>query len=429
MNIPSTLFGILFNLMPAFTEPSAQIFLRMTVGWILCPGRRTITAMIPFADPKGIRAHDAYHRFFRAAAWSVQTLFRLWTLLLVKTLCRSGTIGLQTDDSVIKKTGRKVQAAKYCRDAVRSTRKKTVCVWGLQIVPVCLRVMAPWGGEPLSLPINLRVYRKGGPSLVDLAAEMVTQLAEWLPTRDFLLTADGAYASLAGRNLPRTHIVSRMRSDAAIYDLPPKKKPHSRGRPPKKGKRLPTPAAMAKTVRNWRTVQTCERGREKTRLIHTRIVLWYKVNKVVPLLLVISRDPDGKEKDDFFFTTNLSLAPASVVSEYANRWAIEDTFRNIKQFLGVEHPQCWRGEGPGRAVAMGCLLYGLVWLWYMLHGYDSHGLETTPWYPNKAKPSFKDAIACLRMELWRERFSVTSAREADMQEFCETLICAISKAA
>ena len=35
-------------------------------GWILCTVRRTVTGILPFADPWAKHAHDAYHRFFPA---------------------------------------------------------------------------------------------------------------------------------------------------------------------------------------------------------------------------------------------------------------------------------------------------------------------------------------------------------------------------
>ena len=35
--------------------------------------------------------------------------------------------------------------------------------------------------------------------------------------------------------------------------------------------------------------------------LYSKVVMWYKVS-AQPVLLVISRDPEGKEKDDFFFT-------------------------------------------------------------------------------------------------------------------------------
>jgi hypothetical protein len=87
---------------------------------------------------------------------------------------------------------------------VHSTSKLTVTALGLNIVVVGLRVIAPWGGEPLALPILVRLHRKGGPTLVELAAAMMQQVAAWLPDRSFCLVADGAYASLIGRDPPAT---------------------------------------------------------------------------------------------------------------------------------------------------------------------------------------------------------------------------------
>ncbi len=69
-----------------------------------------------------------------------------------------------------------------------------------------------------------------------------------------------------------------------------------------------------------------ERGKERERLLADRVVLWYKVLPLRLVRLVISRDPLGKERDDFFFTTNLSLSPEEVVYCYSGRWSIEDTF-------------------------------------------------------------------------------------------------------
>ncbi len=54
-----------------FSVPSFSIFSTLVTGWVLAPGRRTVTGMIGAGDPEGCRAHDAYHRFFRAARWSL----------------------------------------------------------------------------------------------------------------------------------------------------------------------------------------------------------------------------------------------------------------------------------------------------------------------------------------------------------------------
>jgi len=81
-------------------------------------------------------------------------------------------------------------------------------------------------------------------------------------------------------------------------------------------------------------------------------VLWPSVSRK-PIQLVISRDPQGKEKDDFFFTTDIEMSAAEVLSCYGDRWAIEDTFKQTKQSLGAQQPQSYKAKGPERAAALG----------------------------------------------------------------------------
>ena len=47
------------------------------------------------------------------------------------------------------------------------------------------------------------------------------------------------------------------------------------------------------------------------------------MNKTDLVRLVIVRDPDGREPDDYFFTTDLHATGDQVASRYAARWAIE----------------------------------------------------------------------------------------------------------
>ena len=151
---------------------------------------------------------------------------------------------------------------------------------------------------------------------------------------------------------------------------------------------------MAPRVRKWKLVETLERGKTRTRLVYARLVLWYHVQPDRSVLLVISRDPSGKEKDDFFFTTDLDMHPATVISEFANRWPIEDTFRNTKS---TDTPPL-RSFRP-------------------------------PWYTQKSTPSFQDTIAALRKALWRERFFQTVGRGAQMDKFQDLLVNALARAA
>ena len=232
-----------------FSARSFAIFSSLVTGWVLAPGRRSVTGMICAGDPEGRRAHDAYHRFFRASKWSTNALWRPLVVHMVALLCPGGTILLDLDDTLYKKSGRKIDGAGTFRDAVRSTCNKVVYATGLNLVVVTLRVAPPWGGMPVGVPVGVRLHRKGGPTTTELAAEILVELAGWLPDRCFSLCADGAYATLAGRRLPRTTVTSRMRRDAALYEPAPPRTGR-RGRPRTKGARLATPAAMAGGLAN-----------------------------------------------------------------------------------------------------------------------------------------------------------------------------------
>lgn len=413
----------------AFTEPSLRIFFALATAWVICPGRRKITRLYLLAHPEHEAAHDAYHRFIRAGAWMLADLWRLMALTIVSCTYRSGRISVDLDDTLYHKAGRKVDGAGWWRDAVRSTGTKMVSAWGLNLVVLTIRVTPPWRGEPLGLPVNMRLHRKGGKSLLELADEMVREFCSWFPERQFNLGADGAYATLAGAGLPRVHVTSRMRRDAALYDLPPTRRKGQRGRPKRKGRRLPTPEHMAKAKAGWRKAICSERGKPRERLLLARKVLWYAVRRDKPVLLVISRDPEGKEHDDFFFTTHLSALPDGVVGDYAGRWSIEDTFKNVKQHLGSQEPQTWKAEGPERAAGFSLWLYSAVWSWYL----TTHGARKTwsllPWYTDKSTPSFVDALAALRRVVWRQRLFEGSTVKPLTPKIAERLIEVLACAA
>ncbi len=259
---------------PVFTRPSFALFGDLLRAWVLCPGRHAVTHMLGMLDPASSRKHDAYHRFLRAGAWSMAALWRLLAQVLVAGLAGvQAILCLDLDDTLFHKTGRKVESAGIFRDAVRSMKNSVVYALGLNLVVITLRVSAPRGGEPLGLPINVRVYRKAGLSHLDLALQMLQEVREWFPGRGIRLCADGAYASLAGRAPEGVIFTSRLRKDAALYEITLPRRGKGRGRPRKKGRRLPTPDEMAGRVRKWVAATIDFRGRLKKRLIYN-YCLW-----------------------------------------------------------------------------------------------------------------------------------------------------------
>ena len=164
--------------------------------------------------------------------------------------------------------------------------------------------------------------------------------------------------------------------------------------------------------RQFRSVTVEWRGRSETRLVWARDVLWYGVRPKAMVRFVVVRDPTGVEHDDFFFTTDLDMEPTEVLSVYSGRWAIEVTYRDVKQLVGGEQIQSWKGEGPERGAHLSFWLHGTVWLWYLANAGATPPINSQPWYATKRVPSFADAMAELRRVLWHERISRLRASTA-----------------
>jgi hypothetical protein len=414
----------------AFSAPGFALFSRLLTGWVLAPGRRTIAAMFIAGDPQGIRSLDAYHRFVRCGRWSIDALWRPLVLFMVGALAKDGPVVVVIDDTLFKKSGRKVEGTGIFRDTARSSIFRAVYARGLSVVIATLEVRPPWGGCPIALPISVRLHKKGGPTTVELATEIMCQLASWLPERSFDLRVDAAYASLIGRGLPRTSVTARLRRDARLFEGPPQRT-GKRGRPRVRGARLESPDAMSKRLANsdFDLVEYNCRGKTVAALVWSTRALWYKVDSRRLVTVLIARDPAGVLADAFFVSDDEDATDAEILAAYAGRWAIEVTNREVKQCLGAEDPQCWKYQGPERAAHLSLWLYSAIWTWYI----GTFGTEVTwtprPWYRQKATPSFLDALAALRRTLWAERIMPLSLFRRAHDKIIDAMLDVLANAA
>ena len=135
-------------------------------------------------------------------------------------------------------------------------------------------------------------------------------------------------------------MISRLRRDAALHHAAPPRTGR-RGRPPTKGARLGTPAQLAaKVAANKRTKATLDcRGQPVEALVWSRPVLSYGVDPRHLVLLVVTKDPTGRQPLDFFICTDTDADAAWVGAHHTGRWSIECVFRQAKQVLGAKNPQ------------------------------------------------------------------------------------------
>ncbi len=190
-------------------------------AWALVTARRSIVSMVDVMDPSTRGAHDAYHRLVRAGSSSLTACFFALAKLVVALVPDPSRVTLYLDDTLFHRNGPKVEGAGSWRDALRSTRKRVVFARGLNLVVLTVGLQLRLPGMTISIPVNLRLHRKDGPTMLALAAEMSTELAGWFSSTRFVLCGDGAYVTLASNHLERTEVVSHMRRDAALYEAPP----------------------------------------------------------------------------------------------------------------------------------------------------------------------------------------------------------------
>ena len=245
---------------PVFTAPTFNSFLTVLTGWAFAR-RRVVTRMIEAADAvktpgrDDVKHHSAFHRVFSAARWSLDGL-GLAVFKLIEPWLDGDAVLLSLDDTLARKRGLKVFGVGMHHDPLLSTRKTALMNWGHSWVVLCVIVALPFRpNHYFSLPILFRLYvnkktatkkRLRYRTRPELAVEMLGVLCKHYENRRFHAVADSAYGGQSVlANLPANcDLTSRLDLDARLYDPPPVRKPGTKGRPRKRGKRLPTPRQM-----------------------------------------------------------------------------------------------------------------------------------------------------------------------------------------
>jgi len=439
-----------------FTEPTMRTWQQIALGWVLHRGPATVTGIFRTLGKLADRHWTVYHKFFYRAAWSLDTLSAyLMANVIGPMILDSGQIDtvtgrpvadLNIDDTTAGRYGRHVAHAGWFKDASATgpATQGTVIHWAHNWIVGAITLRLPhWKRIRWVLPAVFALYRKKADcnrthpfaTRQVLAARMVCQVATALPDVQIRVAADGQYATRdMVMGLPeRVSLVSRIRRDAAIYDVPAKRRtPGRRGRHPTRGKRLPTPQQIAaRRQKGWKTMTVSRQGKQVRRQVLGITCLWVHVCRTVPIRLVLVRDPAGRQEDDFFFCTDATVPDAQIVQRYYDRWGVEECILEAKQQMGFESTRGWCSRTVNRQAPLAMALVTLVKAWYAKCAVEEPSLlpEPTPWNRHKTQPSFLDMLAALRRVLWQHRISPNSRPTARVREILETVSYVLSAAA
>jgi hypothetical protein len=430
--IPS-LAALVEGFRPCFRAEVFLTFQHLLVGWVVCPGPRTISEVWQATGRAARRHHDTAYALFASAVWDWDELGQILVLVIVARLAPTGAVWLVVDDTLCHKRGAKVAFGGFFLDAVTSTRSKKNFRFGVNWVVLGVAVHLPFRPDrPFCLPVLWRAYRKKGTpghrTRTELAAELAHLIADWLPDRDCWLIGDAAYLNATVlRDRPKNlRMIGPLRWDAAVYELPPIAAGKRTGRGQKKGDRLPTPREMVEDTAGYpgevRTVSFGTATR-RLRVQVVRDVLWYTGAKTEPVSLVLVRDVAGQWRDEVLLATSSNVSAEFVIAGHCRRWSVEVAFFESKQLLGLHDPHVWSPRSVERAHPMAWFVQSVTILWYAVAGREGSQVERDrPWYTTRKTPTFADMLGALRLQLWEHHVSSRLGTDDDHAELLDTLI-------
>jgi hypothetical protein len=360
-----------------------------------------------------------YHRVLNRATWSGREASRVLLGLLVKTFVANGPLVIGVDETLERRWGKKIAAKGVYRDPVRSTHERFVKASGLRWVSLMLLVPVPWAGRVWALPFlsilapserYATERAKRHKKITDWARQALLLVRRWWPEREIVAVADSAYASLrllasCQRFLPRpVTFVTRLRLDAALYDPAPPRRAGQLGRPRLKGERLPNLSVVAEDPSTSWTPTTVDHwygGGERTVEVASATAVWYSTGlPAVPIRWVVVRDPQGELATQALLCSDLGARPEQIVGWFVLRWQMETTFQEARRHLGVETQRQWSELAIRRTTPALLGLFSIVTLFaHQRMRQRMHTVRRAAWY-RKPCPTFSDALALVRKELW-----------------------------
>jgi hypothetical protein len=429
----STIMAFMASFNCVLTKRTAENLGVLARGAILAHGPRTATNCILSAWLWADCHWSAYANVLRRARMDLRKMGRILFKAILGLIPLDDIIELAVDESLVRRYGPRVVGVGIHRDAVRSSKSRPITTPGHKWVIVSVIVHLAFVNRALALPVASALYTtkkrakrnhaesayRKHRTVGELTLLLVRMVMRWAPDRKFRILGDGAYGTheLADAMNPKSKrygfrrgtLVSRFHMDASTYAPPPAYGGH--GRPRLIGRRMPTPAAVAanpKTV--WqRKVVEWYGGERRAVLLCSETGLWYKCGcSATSVRWVVVRDPEGKYKDEVFFTTDLTLTPAQIVEAFVRRWSLETTFQEARGLLGLETLRNRCGTAVRRSVPMLLGLYSVIVVWFARHVRNPQRFRChRPWYI-KTSVTFSDMLAAARQDAQRDALSLSS---------------------
>jgi hypothetical protein len=404
----------------------------VVAGMLLADDRRTASAWFVAAG-----VQDDWDRFYDCLISVGRTSGKLATailgLVVQKLAPRLGDrILLGMDDSPTSRYGRHVEGAGVHHNPTRGPADGE-WLYGHNWVALAWLARHPaWGVIAFPLRSMLYVRKVDVPKLAEKYAwefrtkhQLGVELLTWFMQSiralgveaKVWLAVDGAYATrpfllpVLGLNIV---VVSRLRKDACLYDLPGPPDPHRRGRHPLYGKHKISLGKRAAHRQGWQPITYHCRGVEVTRQYKTFLATSRLVSGQIRVVMVRFEDASWAP----YFCTDTSADIRDVLEAGASRWAIEEHFHDVKEVWGAGQQQVrnvWSNLGCWH---LNQWLYALVeWRCWDMDKSELTDRRARPWDNPDRRPSHADRRRSISQEMLQEQFLAALPRTPNDHKF------------
>jgi hypothetical protein len=343
------------------------------------------------------------------------------------------------DDTIFKKTGKKIHGTAWRRDPL-GPPFHTNFIWGQRFIQISMALPNQENNcQSKAIPIDLhhcptlkklskdasatqqktfreeqriaKLSKQGSLRIQALRNKLDLQGEK---KRELVISVDGSYTNetVLKSLADRVTLIGRIRKEAKIYKLPDEQP--AKGRKKVYGDRLPTPEQIRQSDDiGWQTVNAWSAG--KSHHFNIKVVKnlrWPPAGKKILQLVVIrplayrltKKSKLLYRQPAYLICTDNNMPAEKLVQAYLWRWEIEVNFRDEKTILGCGEAQVRNPESVKNIPAFITVLYAFMHL--SIHRNckkrDSSILPRPKWYP--AKPDQRittsEIINLFRAHLW-----------------------------
>jgi hypothetical protein len=426
-HLPVFLTSIFSSLAHWLQKRSAFRLPSLLVGILFARGRRTVTSWFRATD----LADDFRQSYVTVCAVGREIDHMAITVVtdVVQPLVEGKRLIIGIDDTPTQRYGPEVEGAGIHHHPSAGPAGEKHLYGHIWVVLAVLGKHPDWGA--IALPLQAQLYIRAidvttllpeRPRLfstkLELAVQQLNWLNPWVDDRfeERWAAVDGGYAKkpfLCPAQLAGWVVISRLRKDAHLCDLPPtQRKPGQRGPMPIYGKGRISLAELAADAEGWQQVE-CEQYRvRQIKTIKTFLATWRPAGGVIRVVLV-------KEEDGWvaFFATKADVTAVEILETMANRGSMEEMNKDIKEVWGADEQQVRNLNSNVGCFNLNLWMYSVVEAWaWKKEEWEVVDRSDSPWDSEPRRPSHADKRRALQREILQAEIEAVLSNHPSNEE-------------